>query len=205
MILKAASWGCGRLRCAVCLFSPLGAAGFGSGMAYLPAVVMVGRYFQKARARPGSPAPPGPGSARSSWPVLLKYLCAEYGWRAAMFIQARVPRPVCVRGRSLGAPSRLGWSGGSDPEKGRRTHVLPAHSTNRSGPVDNWGPRGSGRPWHRGQLPRDGARPGVPGGKRRTERTCAPSGYGGEPADHEGPGGLRDWYSGYFGTASLFT
>ena len=98
MISKAATWGCGHLRCAVCLFSPLGAAGFGSGMAYLPAVVMVGRYFQKRRALAQGLSTTGTGFGTFLMTVLLKYLCAEYGWRNAMVIQGAVSLNLCVCG-----------------------------------------------------------------------------------------------------------
>ena len=110
MISKAASWGCGHLRCAVCLFSPLGAAGFGSGMAYLPAVVMVGRYFQKRRALAQGLSTTGTGFGTFLMTVLLKYLCAEYGWRNAMFIQGAVSLNLCVCG-ALMRPLSPGMDG----------------------------------------------------------------------------------------------
>ncbi|XP_066136046.1 monocarboxylate transporter 14 isoform X4 [Saccopteryx bilineata] len=65
-------------------------AGFGSGMAYLPAVVMVGRYFQKRRALAQGLSTTGTGFGTFLMTLLLKYLCAEYGWRNAMFIQGAV-------------------------------------------------------------------------------------------------------------------
>ncbi|XP_072575417.1 monocarboxylate transporter 14 isoform X2 [Vulpes vulpes] len=65
-------------------------AGLGSGMAYLPAVVMVGRYFQKRRALAQGLSTTGTGFGTFLMTLLLKHLCAEYGWRDAMFIQGAV-------------------------------------------------------------------------------------------------------------------
>ncbi|EDL02188.1 solute carrier family 16 (monocarboxylic acid transporters), member 14, isoform CRA_b [Mus musculus] len=74
------------------------AAGLGSGMAYLPAVVMVGRYFQKRRALAQGLSTTGTGFGTFLMTVLLKYLCAEYGWRNAMFIQGALSLNLCVCG-----------------------------------------------------------------------------------------------------------
>ena len=206
MILKAAGWGCGRLRCAVCLFSPLGAAGFGSGMAYLPAVVMVGRYFQKRRALAQGLSTTGTGFGTFLMTVLLKYLCAEYGWRNAMFIQGAVSLNLCVCG-ALMRPLSPGM-GGDGPEEKAPHHVLSAHSTESI--------RSSG------QLRDAEEKQGGPG----TEDSSlgdAPAQACQEKSAHRNDmyafrllktvsqltmrvrKGFWDWYSGYFGTASLFS
>lgn len=77
-------------------------------MAYLPAVVMVGRYFPERRARPGSQHHRTRGSARSTHDGAAQVPVRGYGWRTAMFIRRRVPEPVCVRGAHE-AP--LAWDG----------------------------------------------------------------------------------------------
>ncbi|XP_016053195.1 PREDICTED: monocarboxylate transporter 14 [Miniopterus natalensis] len=82
-----------------CLFLTFGVtAGFGSGMAYLPAVVSVGRCFQRRRALAQGLSTTGTGFGAFLMTVLLKYLCAEYGWRNAMFIQGAVSLNLCVCG-----------------------------------------------------------------------------------------------------------
>ncbi|CAJ0928955.1 unnamed protein product [Ranitomeya imitator] len=54
--------------------------GIGSGMVYLPAVVMVGQYFQKRRALAQGLSTTGTGFGTFLITVLLKYLCVEFGW-----------------------------------------------------------------------------------------------------------------------------
>ncbi|XP_075057735.1 monocarboxylate transporter 14 [Mixophyes fleayi] len=73
-------------------------AGIGSGMVYLPAVVMVGQYFQKHRALAQGLSTTGTGFGTFLITVLLKYLCAEFGWRNAMIIQGAVTLNLCVCG-----------------------------------------------------------------------------------------------------------
>ncbi|XP_063771689.1 monocarboxylate transporter 14 [Pseudophryne corroboree] len=73
-------------------------AGIGSGMVYLPAVVMVGQYFQKRRALAQGLSTTGTGFGTFLITVLLKYLCAEFGWRNAMIIQGAVTLNLCVCG-----------------------------------------------------------------------------------------------------------
>lgn len=187
------------------LFLPLPSrAGFGSGMAYLPAVVMVGRYFQKRRALAQGLSTTGTGFGAFLMTVLLKYLCAEYGWRNAMFIQGAVSLNLCVCG-ALMRPLSPGKDG-NDPG-GRDPQVLPAPSTESiksNGPVDRAEEKGD------------------PPGNEETLSDLAAQ------ACQEKAGlrknmcalrvlktvsqltlrvrkGFRDWYSGYFGAASLFT
>ncbi|XP_019359136.1 PREDICTED: monocarboxylate transporter 14 [Gavialis gangeticus] len=73
-------------------------AGLGSGMVYLPAVVMVGQYFQKKRALAQGLSTTGTGFGTFLMTVLLKYLCMEFGWRNAMFIQGAISLNLCVCG-----------------------------------------------------------------------------------------------------------
>ncbi|XP_009999940.1 PREDICTED: monocarboxylate transporter 14 isoform X2 [Chaetura pelagica] len=73
-------------------------AGIGSGMVYLPAVVMVGQYFQKRRALAQGLSTTGTGFGAFLMTALLKYLCTEFGWRNAMFIQGAISLNLCVCG-----------------------------------------------------------------------------------------------------------
>ncbi|XP_048810929.1 monocarboxylate transporter 14 isoform X2 [Lagopus muta] len=73
-------------------------AGIGSGMVYLPAVVMVGQYFQKRRALAQGLSTTGTGFGAFLMTALLKYLCRELGWRNAMFIQGAICLNLCVCG-----------------------------------------------------------------------------------------------------------
>ncbi|KAM8953204.1 monocarboxylate transporter 14 [Pelodytes ibericus] len=73
-------------------------AGIGSGMVYLPAVVIVGQYFQKRRALAQGLGTTGTGFGTFLITALLKYLCAEFGWRNAMIIQGAVTLNLCVCG-----------------------------------------------------------------------------------------------------------
>lgn len=72
--------------------------GVGSGMVYLPAVVMVGQYFQKRRALAQGLSTTGTGFGAFLMTALLKHLCIEFGWRNAMFIQGAVSLNLCVCG-----------------------------------------------------------------------------------------------------------
>ncbi|XP_062987559.1 monocarboxylate transporter 14 [Elgaria multicarinata webbii] len=73
-------------------------AGVGSGMVYLPAVVMVGEYFQNRRAFAQGLSTTGTGFGAFLMTGLLKYLCIEFGWRNAMFIQGAICLNLCVCG-----------------------------------------------------------------------------------------------------------
>ncbi|XP_044097733.1 monocarboxylate transporter 14 isoform X2 [Neovison vison] len=175
--------------------------GFGSGMAYLPAVVMVGRYFQKRRALAQGLSTTGTGFGTFLMTVLLKYLCAEYGWRNAMFIQGAVSLNLCVCG-ALMRP----LSPGKDPNDpgGKDPRVVLAHSpgSRSSGPLGGAGESGPGNEETGGDAPA-GASP-EKAGHRQT--TCA---FGvlktASRLTVRVRKGFRDWYSGYFGAASLFT
>ncbi|XP_064021275.1 monocarboxylate transporter 14 isoform X2 [Pogoniulus pusillus] len=71
-------------------------AGIGSGMVYLPAVVMVGQYFQKRRALAQGLSTTGTGFGAFLMTALMKYLCIEFGWRNTMFIQGAISLNLCV-------------------------------------------------------------------------------------------------------------
>lgn len=179
-------------------------AGFGSGMAYLPAVVMVGRYFQKRRALAQGLSTTGTGFGTFLMTVLLKYLCAEYGWRNAMFIQGAVSLNLCVCGALMRplSPEKEG----KDPVE-TDPQVLPAHSTESV--------KSSG------QLGRAEEKEGSPGHEEALDDLVAQAcqekaGYRKNMCAFRAlktvsqltmrvRKGFQDWYSGYFGAASLFT
>ncbi|XP_037380080.1 monocarboxylate transporter 14 [Talpa occidentalis] len=180
------------------------AAGLGSGMVYLPAVVMVGRYFQKRRALAQGLSTTGTGFGTFLMTALLKYLCAEYGWRSAMFIQGAVALNLCV----CGALMRPLAPGAGGPHPGREgPPVLPARSTESVGSA--------------GRLGRAGEQEGAPGLEEALAdpqaQACQEA--AGRRADVRALGilkrvsqltlrvrrGFGDWHAGYFGTASLFT
>ncbi|XP_051010182.1 monocarboxylate transporter 14 isoform X2 [Acomys russatus] len=178
--------------------------GLGSGMAYLPAVVMVGRYFQKRRALAQGLSTTGTGFGTFLMTVLLKYLCAEYGWRNAMFIQGAVSLNLCVCGalmRPLSPGKVENCPGAEEP------CALPAYSTESVK---------SGLPL--GMTEDQDRRPGkeeticdlqtqeCQGQTRARKNLCAfrvLKTVGQLTVRVQR--GFRDWYSGYFGTASLFT
>nr|BAB70909.1 unnamed protein product [Homo sapiens] len=136
--------------------------------------------------------------------VLLKYLCAEYGWRNAMLIQGAVSLNLCVCG-ALTRPLSPGKNPNDPGEKDVRG--LPAHSTES---VKSTGQQGR-------TEEKDG-------GLGNEETLCDLQAQ--ECPDQAGHRknmcalrilktvswltmrvrkGFEDWYSGYFGTASLFT
>ncbi|XP_048200548.1 monocarboxylate transporter 14 isoform X2 [Perognathus longimembris pacificus] len=176
-------------------------AGLGSGMAYLPAVVMVGRYFQKRRALAQGLSTTGTGFGAFLMTALLKYLCSEYGWRNAMFIQGAVCLNLCVCGalmRPLPAPAEPDSAkpggpaagGGSaeeeeeeEEEDGRPRDEAAAAARDPQAPPERR--RGPARP--AGSLC---ALRAVKAASRLTRRARR---------------GCREWHAGYFGAASLFT
>ncbi|KFQ18193.1 Monocarboxylate transporter 14, partial [Merops nubicus] len=85
-------------------------AGVGSGMVYLPAVVMVGQYFQKRRALAQGLSTTGTGFGAFLMTALLKYLCIEFGWRNTMFIQGAICLNLCVCGTLMRPLSHKGVS-----------------------------------------------------------------------------------------------
>ncbi|XP_006890392.1 PREDICTED: monocarboxylate transporter 14 [Elephantulus edwardii] len=176
------------------------AAGFGSGMAYLPAVVMVSRYFQKRRALAQGLSTTGTGFGTFLMTVLLKYLCAEYGWRNAMFIQGAVSLNLCVCGALLRPLAAVEDRPGSAEQDAA---VLAAPSAESVKPDGLGGAdRGGGPAEEPCALPAAERRD--PGRCRRDAcalRALKAMGRLTRSARR----GFRDWYAGYFGTASLFT
>ncbi|XP_058521076.1 monocarboxylate transporter 14 isoform X1 [Ochotona princeps] len=180
------------------------AAGLGSGMAYLPAVVTVGRYFEKRRALAQGLSTTGTGFGTFLMTALLKYLCSEYGWRNAMFIQGAVCLNLCVCG-ALMRPLALERD---TPGPGAtRPHALSSARSTES--VKSGGLPG------RTEEPE--------GGPGKLGTLCDPPGQ--EGPDQAGPRkdaqavgllkamsqltvhvrkGFGDWSSGCFGSASLF-
>ncbi|KAM4836601.1 monocarboxylate transporter 14 [Thomomys bottae] len=183
-----------------CLFITFGvAAGLGSGMAYLPAVVMVGRYFQKRRALAQGLSTTGTGFGAFLMTALLKYLCSEYGWRNAMFIQGAVSLNLCVCGALMRPPPV-----GKDPEP----QVLPARPLE---PEKPGGPAGRAEEEEGGarddEAPRgDLQAPERAGPARRGPNLCALRAVkAASRLTRRVRRGCREWHAGYFGAASLFT
>nr|XP_040123925.1 monocarboxylate transporter 14 isoform X2 [Ictidomys tridecemlineatus] len=178
--------------------------GLGSGMAYLPAVVMVGRYFQKRRALAQGLSTTGTGFGTFLMTVLLKYLCAEYGWRNAMFIQGAVSLNLCVCG-ALMRPLSPGKDTNLPEGKGPR--VLPACSVES---VKSAGPPGrveekDGGPGNEETLS-DLQAQECPGQARHRKNMCALRVLKTvSQLTMRVRKGFGDWYSGYFGASSLFT
>lgn len=179
-------------------------AGFGSGMAYLPAVVMVGRYFQKRRALAQGLSTTGTGFGTFLMTVLLKYLCAEYGWRNAMFIQGAVSLNLCVCGalmRPLSPGKDRNDAGGKDPQ----VVLAPSPGSKSSGPPGGAEEKGAG-PGNEEQPVGDVPAQAGPERAERTQNLCALRVLkAASQLTVRVRRGFRDWYSGYFGTASLFT
>ncbi|KAM6178542.1 monocarboxylate transporter 14 [Rhynchocyon petersi] len=183
------------------------AAGFGSGMAYLPAVVMVSRYFQKRRALAQGLSTTGTGFGTFLMTVLLKYLCAEYGWRNAMFIQGAVSLNLCVCG-ALMRPLATA-EGRPDSAEKDLPPALPTEPVPLIEPVKPSGLEGR-------EEGREGA--------TAVHGLCGSPASGRRDLGHHRQDafalralktmsrltwrikrGFRDWYAGYFGTTSLFT
>lgn len=117
-------------------------AGIGSGMAYLPAIVMVGQYFKKRRALAQGLSTTGTGFGTFIMTLLLKYLCTEYGWRNAMLIHGAVNLNLCVCGALMRPPpssSSIQIENQSQPEcaetlqKEMSTSDLVAHAIDIDG------------------------------------------------------------------------
>ncbi|ELK17132.1 Monocarboxylate transporter 14 [Pteropus alecto] len=160
-------------------------AGFGSGMAYLPAVVMVGRYFQKRRALAQGLSTTGTGFGAFLSAVSLN-LC----------VCGALMRPL--------APEKEGQDAvGRDPQ------ALPAHAAAAEF-VKSRGPRGraaekeDGRE-HEEALGDLGA-PACAEKAGRAKDMCAFRLLKTvSQLTLRVRKGFWDWYAGYFGAASLFT
>ncbi|XP_026641859.1 monocarboxylate transporter 14 isoform X2 [Microtus ochrogaster] len=177
--------------------------GLGSGMAYLPAVVMVGRYFQKRRALAQGLSTTGTGFGTFLMTVLLKYLCAEYGWRNAMFIQGAVSLNLCVCGALMRplSPGKV-----ENCPRGEEPSAVPAYSAEsvKSGPLgvteeqDRQPENEENVCDLQAQECQGQTRPRKNGCAFRVLKTVS-------QLTVRVQKGFGDWYSGYFGAASLFT
>ncbi|XP_012604812.2 monocarboxylate transporter 14 [Microcebus murinus] len=180
------------------------AAGLGSGMAYLPAVVMVGKYFQKRRALAQGLSTTGTGFGTFLMTVLLKYLCAEYGWRNAMFIQGAVSLNLCVCGalmRPLSPQKDGNHPGGKEP---RVLPELSAESVKSNGQLGRTEERAGGL--GNGDTLCDLQAQECPDQALPRKNLCALRVLKTvSQLTLRVRKGLSEWYSGYFGTASLFT
>ncbi|KFO21891.1 monocarboxylate transporter 14 isoform X1 [Fukomys damarensis] len=188
-----------------CLFFTFGvAAGLGSGMAYLPAVVMVGRYFQKRRALAQGLSTTGTGFGTFLMTTLLKYLCSEYGWRNAMFIHGAVSLNLCVCGalmRPLSPRKDGDCSAGKDPQVTRAPSTASVKSGGQLGSTEEK----DSTPRNEGNLC-DLQAQECQGQVRPRKNMCALRVLKSvRQITLLVRKGFRDWYSGYFGTASLFT
>lgn len=73
-----------------CIFVQLSFTGFGFGLMYLPAIVMVGYYFEKKRAFATGVAVCGAGIGGFVFAPLSEKLMEIYGWKGATLIIAGV-------------------------------------------------------------------------------------------------------------------
>ncbi|XP_008591812.1 PREDICTED: monocarboxylate transporter 14 [Galeopterus variegatus] len=162
-------------------------------MAYLPAVVMVGRYFQKRRALAQGLSTTGTGFGTFLMTVLLKYLCAEYGWRNAMIIQGAVSLNLCVCGALMRPLSPGKDASGLGGKSVKSTGQLGGTEDKDGGPgnedalCDLQAPEGQGQGRQGKNMCAFRMLKAVSQLTLRVRK------------------GFGDWYSGYFGTASLFT
>ncbi|KAL3886823.1 hypothetical protein ACJMK2_026788 [Sinanodonta woodiana] len=73
-----------NIEAMIILYGFIGGMGF--GFLYLPAIVMVGQYFEKRRALATGIAVCGSGLGGFVFAPLCEYLLSEYGWKGAMWI-----------------------------------------------------------------------------------------------------------------------
>ncbi|KAM3931735.1 monocarboxylate transporter 14 [Leptodactylus fuscus] len=178
-------------------------AGIGSGMVYLPAVVMVGQYFQKRRALAQGLSTTGTGFGTFLITVFLKYLCAEFGWRNAMIIQGAVTLNLCVCGalmRPLETRMQSSTEAMTNHQDKKDASLLDAdaakpnnvlHSDEDGEFKTDVGPSWSKEDTSNEIVMKDISRHGIL--KSLTRMTVAMR------------SGFWTWYSSYFGAASLFT
>ncbi|KAG8567641.1 hypothetical protein GDO81_013725 [Engystomops pustulosus] len=178
-------------------------AGIGSGMVYLPAVVIVGQYFQKRRALAQGLSTTGTGFGTFLITVLLKYLCAEFGWRNAMIIQGAVTLNLCVCGalmRPLESRMQCSAETTRDHQNMKEASLLDTDTVKPNNVLHD-GEDGefrtdNGTSWTKEDTSneiviKDISRLGIL--KSLTRMTVSVR------------SGFWTWYSSYFGAASLFT
>ncbi|XP_069474397.1 monocarboxylate transporter 14 isoform X2 [Ambystoma mexicanum] len=187
-------------------------AGIGSGMVYLPAVVMVGQYFQKRRALAQGLSTTGTGFGTFLITILLKYLCKEYGWRNAMIMQGAVSLNMCVCGALMRPlPSRdegnehCAESGHAEDDQ-KQNEPLSPETVKLNGLLNEEGKEGG----HTNgdisdHLPT--SQTNDKGGNERTFRRMCKLRFLKEVSHMTAAikNGFWAWYSSYFGAASLFT
>ncbi|XP_069720760.1 monocarboxylate transporter 14 isoform X3 [Phaenicophaeus curvirostris] len=184
-------------------------AGIGSGMVYLPAVVMVGQYFQKRRALAQGLSTTGTGFGAFLMTALLKYLCTEFGWRNAMFIQGAISLNLCVCGALMRPLSPKGvrekYVVRSNGEDNRAKALSHSTETIKSNGVLSEEPEKKEESTNEEVL--DSVQRTEIGGRSRSGRNM----YGLRILKTVSQltvtvkKGFALWYSSYFGAASLFT
>ncbi|XP_053930939.1 monocarboxylate transporter 14 isoform X4 [Cuculus canorus] len=184
-------------------------AGIGSGMVYLPAVVMVGQYFQKRRALAQGLSTTGTGFGAFLMTALLKYLCTEFGWRNAMFIQGAISLNLCVCGALMRPLSPKGSSEKyivrSNSEDNQAKALSHSAKTIKSNGVLSEEPEKKEESTNEEVL--DSVQHTETGGRSRSGRNM----YGLRILKTVSQltvtvrKGFALWYSSYFGAASLFT
>lgn len=190
-------------------------AGIGSGMAYLPAVVMVGQYFQKRRALAQGLSTTGTGFGTFLITILLKHLCSEYGWRNAMFIMGAVSLNLCVCGAlmrpltTVEEASEKGIEARTCGEPPERMTSLQPEVVKLNGILCDQDQKDGGCTNRDGvdKLPTIESNSKVGGGNEKTLRTVCKHRLLRE-ISHMTTAikkGFWAWYSSYFGAASLFT
>lgn len=179
-------------------------------MVYLPAVVMVGQYFQKRRALAQGLSTTGTGFGAFLMTALLKYLCTEFGWRDAMFIQGAISLNLCVCGalmRPLSPRDVVSekYVVRSDSEDNQAKALSHSAETIKSNGVLSEDPEKKEEATNEEVL--DSVQHIEIGGKSRSGRSM----YGLRILKTVSQltvtvrKGFAIWYSSYFGAASLFT
>ncbi|OCT81102.1 monocarboxylate transporter 14 [Xenopus laevis] len=181
-------------------------AGIGSGMVYLPAVVIVGQYFQKRRALAQGLSTTGTGFGTFLITVLLKYLCRELGWRNAMIIQGAITLNLCACGALMRPlahdeePLKDHEESAGDPEDVKEGTLLNADAVKAS------------RELHEGEEGTASENTAVSWSKEETSNDIFINDMNKlsimKTLTHMTVAirsGFFAWYSSYFGTSSLFT
>lgn len=174
-------------------------------MVYLPAVVMVGEYFQKRRALAQGLSTTGTGFGAFLMTVLLKYLCMEFGWRDAMFIQGAVCLNLCV----CGALMRPIYYKEEIIEKERNSHKSLSLSKELSYSAETLTSNGvlceedgQSKDHKPGSLPASESKGAAQLGKNIYVLCILKTVSQLAATVQEG---FRTWYASYFGASSLFT
>ncbi|XP_070609441.1 monocarboxylate transporter 14 isoform X1 [Erythrolamprus reginae] len=187
-------------------------AGIGSGMVYLPAVVMVGEYFQKRRALAQGLSTTGTGFGAFLMTASLKYLCLEFGWRNAVFLHGAICLNLCVCGALL-RPIHYKKEATEQNKDGNKSQsnsptkvlscsaeVLTSNCALREAKNETNGGQGTKEniakisALENKDMIRDQKEIYTFGILKRVSQLTVTS-----------QKGFRTWYSSYFGTASLFT